>query len=79
VRKPANWHHALVFDLKLENLRSARKAKVTKLKNMLATRKPVYATYGGYRVKVTLAYGDLVYLETIKVSIDKLSLFRHTR
>jgi hypothetical protein len=83
MRKPANWHHAIMFDIKSENRMSARKAKVTKLKNMLATGKPVFCTIAKIRVRVSHAYGDLVYLAAsdgnVMYSIDKLTLFKHTR
>lgn len=83
MRKPANWHHAIMFDIKFENRMSARKAKVTKLKNMLATGKPVFCTIAKIRVRVSHAYGDLVYLAAsdgnVMYSIDKLTLFKHTR
>lgn len=80
MRKPANWHHAIMFDPKFEQSMTNRKSKSTRLKNMLATLRPVYVTYCKIRVRVSIAYGDIVYLDNgYKVSIDKLSLFRHTR
>jgi hypothetical protein len=83
MRKPKTFVQMFTFDIKFENKMSARKAKVTKLKNMLATGKPVFCTIAKIRVRVSHAYGDLVYLAAsdghVMYSIDKLTLFKHTR
>jgi hypothetical protein len=82
MRKPANWHHAIMFDPKLENSISARKLKITRLKNMLATGKPVYCTLANMRLQISHAYGDLVYFITSDCkypmySIDKINKLSH--
>jgi hypothetical protein len=83
MRKPKTFLQMFTFDIKTENRTSARKAKVTKLKNMLATGRPVFCTIAKIRVRVSHAYGDLVYLAAsdgnVLYSIDKLTLFKHTR
>lgn len=83
MRKPKTIAQMFMFNIEFENKMSARKAKVTKLKNMLATGRPVFCTIAKIRVRISHAYGDLVYLAAsdgnVLYSIDKLTLFKHTR
>lgn len=85
MRKPKSFVQMFTFDIDKENKATAKKAKVTKLCNMLRTGKPVFCTVARIRVQVSYVLGvDRVVLATDdgyfpSYDINHLTLFRHTR
>lgn len=83
MRKPHCVLDVLTFNLKDENRLEARKRKVTRLANMLASGKATFCTIASVRVRINHSSNDLVWLVTLEGvsmhSIDQISKLSHRK